>query len=346
MKRIITCSDGTWNLPGDTEGGKVVRTNVQKIFEAICNEDPSGIHQIKYYDEGIGVEGSKLRRMIDGAIGGGIDQNILDIYKFICWNYSQGDEIYLFGFSRGAYTARSLAGLIRNSGLVKNNNLTLINKAYEIYRDRSEETSPDGPVSRSFREKYSQPDVRIKFIGVWDTVGSLGVPVNILGSNKKYEFHDTKLSSYVDYAYQALALDERRKSFKPAVWQQSEYVIKHRLPQVLEQVWFCGVHSDVGGGYPEEGLSDIPLAWMLEKAEKTGLAFEKGYVQQNIHPNALAAIHDSFAAPFSWQGQHVRKIAERPDSHETVHPSVYDRMQAGLGYKPENVPALSLAGVQ
>ena len=338
MKRIITCSDGTWNVPGDTFEGKVVRTNVQKIFEAICNEDANGINQIKYYDEGIGVEGSRLRRMFDGATGGGLDENILDAYKFICWNYAQGDEIYLFGFSRGAYTARSLAGLIRTAGLVKNNDLLLINKAYEIYRDRSNPAKhPRGDIAKEFREKHSQPEFRLKFIGVWDTVGSLGVPVPWLVNKSKYEFHDTTLSSYVDYAYQALAVDEKRKSFQPAIWQQSEDVIKNNINQVLEQVWFPGVHASIGGGYPDEGLSDISLQWMTEKAKATGLAFEEGYINQHIHPKVEGRLYNSYVPPFSLLGQYIRPVMLSPYAFETVHPSVYQRVSAVAGYTPINI---------
>ncbi len=322
MKRIITCSDGTWNLPGDIEGGKLIRTNVQKTFEAICNEDGAGIHQIKFYDEGIGTSGTRTKRMFDGATGAGIDQNIIDIYKFICWNYSQGDEIYLFGFSRGAYTARSLAGMIRNSGLVKNNNLVLINRAYEMYRDRTPATNPDSPEAVEFRAQYCQPEVRIKFIGVWDTVGSLGVPVHIFGNKSKYEFHDTTLSSYVDYAYHALAIDEKRKSFQPALWEQSSKIKELGISQLLEQVWFRGVHSNIGGGYPDEGLSDIALQWMVEKAVSSGLAFEKTYLEKNINPDGKGKLYDSFVFPFSWQGAYKRPMLQTEAGNESVHPSV------------------------
>lgn len=338
MKRIITCSDGTWNVPGDLYKDHIVRSNIQKIFESICNEGADGIHQIKYYDEGIGVEGSKLRKMFDGITGGGLDENILDAYKFICWNYSQGDEIYLFGFSRGAYTARSLAGLIRTSGLVKNNDLLLINKAYEIYRDRGNpKKHPEGDIAKNFREKYSQPELRIKFIGVWDTVGSLGIPVKLFGNSKRYEFHDTTLSSYVDFAYQALAIDERRKSFQPTIWQQSENANKEGAKQVLEQVWFSGVHSNIGGGYPNESLSDIALQWMIEKAKATGLSFEEKYITDHINPLSEGELYDSFVFPFSLFGELTRPIMLSPYACESVHASVYERIQKQSGYKPKNV---------
>lgn len=338
MKRIITCSDGTWNLPGDSFKGHAIRTNIQKIFEAICNEGQEGINQIKYYDEGVGVEGTKLKRMFDGMTGRGLDRNILDAYKFICWNYSQGDELYLFGFSRGAYTARSLAGLIRTSGLVKNNDLVLIKKAYEIYRDRSDPlTHPDGDIASEFRLKYSQPEFRIKFIGVWDTVGSLGIPLKFIGNKKRYEFHDTTLSSYVDYAYQALALDEKRKNFEPTIWHQSENVARFKINQVLEQKWFAGVHSNIGGGYPDEGLSDVSLDWMISKARAAGLSFEQGYLRQNIKPEPFGVMYNSFKFPFSIMGKFKRQTMTDINSYDDIHPSVYDRMEKFAEYRPENV---------
>ncbi|WP_247236412.1 DUF2235 domain-containing protein [Telluribacter sp. SYSU D00476] len=338
MKRIITCSDGTWNMPGDTYRGHVVRTNVQKIFEAICNKAHDGTHQLKYYDEGIGVFGNRFRKLFDGATGGGLDRNILDAYKFICWNYAQGDEIYLFGFSRGAYTARSLAGLIRTSGLVRNNDLLLIKRAYEIYRDRTNPgMHPEGDIATEFRQRHCQPDVRIKFIGVWDTVGSLGIPVKFLGNKKKYEFHDTTLSSTIDYAYQALAVDEKRKSFQPAIWQQSNSVKQHKVAQVLEQVWFPGVHSNIGGGYPDEGLSDIALQWLVDKAKATGLDFEAEYLRKNVNPASNKELYNSFVAPFSWLGAYNRPVMQDPYTNESVHESVYERMERVDDYRPVNI---------
>ena len=149
MKRIITCSDGTWNKPSTTQKGKPIRTNVQKIFDLICKRDAQNILQIKYYDQGIGAEGNWFTRTFDGATGKGIDNNIMDAYKFIVWNYEPGDEIYLFGFSRGAYTARSLAGLIRKSGILKKNDLNLLSKAYQLYRNH--DARPDSDEAREFR---------------------------------------------------------------------------------------------------------------------------------------------------------------------------------------------------
>ncbi|MBD1364586.1 DUF2235 domain-containing protein [Mucilaginibacter sp. ZT4R22] len=338
-KRIITCSDGTWNKPGDVDGGVEISTNVQKIFEGICNEDDAGIKQIKYYDQGVGSTGSKLRRIIDGATGYGLDENILDAYKFIIWNYEQGDEIYLFGFSRGAYTARSLAGMIRKVGLLKNNDLKRIKEAYALYRDSN--IRPGDAAAVEFRNTYSQPYANVKFIGVWDTVGSLGIPFMVMQNKRKYQFHDTTLSSHVDFAYHALAVDEQRKNFMPTLWRESENVAEKNPNQKMEQRWFPGVHSNIGGGYPKVGLSDVALKWMIDKAADAGLAFEKRYLDEKIKPNDADMLYNSNKFPFSLLGKHVRKIKELVGTNETIDESVFERMLLDFRpeplYKPANV---------
>jgi uncharacterized protein (DUF2235 family) len=339
-KRIVICCDGTWNFPGDKDHGKDIKTNVQKLFESVCNIDALGTQQIKYYIEGVGTSGSKFRRIMDGATGWGLDQNIISAYKFLVWNYVAGDEIYLFGFSRGAYTARSIAGLIRNSGIIRSDDLTLINQAYDIYRNRNDEQwRPNGPEAKAFKEKNSH-EANIKFIGVWDTVGSLGIPLTIFRfyNKSKYKFHDTTLSSYVDYAYHALAINEKRYSFKPTLWTESKFVKERPVAQVMEQRWFLGVHSNVGGGYPETGISDIALNWMVEKARDTSLAFEEGYLEENVNPDFRARIYDSFVFPFNLLPPAKRVIRKYDDSHrENVDQTVIDRWEADDTYRPENL---------
>lgn len=343
MKRIITCSDGTWNKPNDFYEGKKVTTNVQQIFEAICNSDDQQVKQIKYYDEGVGAEGSWLSRRLDGATGKGIDENILNAYKFILWNYEQGDEIFLFGFSRGAYTARSLAGLIRNCGILKNNDLSLIKEAYRIYRARNPVTDPNGIEATAFKQQYSYYNLRIKFIGVWDTVGALGIPSRWFQwyNNKKYQFHDTTLSSITDYAYQALAIDEKRSNFMPTLWEKSEKVLNGQVQQVMEQVWFPGVHSNIGGGYPDEGLSDITLNWMVNKAKGAGLGFEKKYLQEQLHPDIAGKLYNSKVFPFSILPDYVRLVCKNELANESVNEAAWERMQSVKEYQPENLKGLT-----
>ncbi|HTE00220.1 MAG TPA: DUF2235 domain-containing protein [Mucilaginibacter sp.] len=343
MKRIITCSDGTWNKPGDQCDGKYVQTNVQKLFEAICKSvthDDTIMPQIKYYDEGIGSEGTPWSKMIDGATGKGIDDNIKDIYKFIIWNYEPGDELFLFGFSRGAYTARSLAGLIRNCGILKNNDMTLVEQAYQIYRDRDNPAlNPNGAASQKFREENSHPEERIKFVGVWDTVGSLGIPVHAFQwiDKNKYQFHDTTLSSLVENAFHALAVDEKRGNFKPTLWTLSADVKNRVVGQVMEQVWFAGVHSNIGGGYPDQGLSDITFQWMAEKAKSCGLGFDEPYLTSLLNPNPEGVLYNSKTGIFKITPNYNRPVMETPFSNESIDPAVIERINKMPDYRPKNV---------
>lgn len=340
MKRIITCSDGTWNKPGVEDKGQPVRTNVQKMFEAISKYDTEKkLFQLKYYDEGVGAEGNWWTRVFNGATGKGIDENILNSYKFIMWNYEEGDELYLFGFSRGAYTARSLAGFIRNCGILKNNNLGLIKKAYAIYRDRTDATGPNSDYAKKFREDNCYDISCIKFIGVWDTVGSLGIPINSLQfiNKKKYAFHDTTLSSIVDYAYHALSIDEKRGNFKPTLWNISTGVIKRNTPQILEQKWFAGVHSNVGGGYPDEGLSDIALRWMVNKAKNSGLVFEEDYLNKQVKPSINGKLYNSLVFPYTLGPRYVRPLGKGLNANETVDETAIQRFNEIPDYKSPNL---------
>ncbi|MBS1556502.1 MAG: DUF2235 domain-containing protein [Bacteroidetes bacterium] len=338
MKRIITCSDGTWNEPNKSLNGKPIRTNVQKIFDYILTRDDQGVQQIKFYDEGVGAEGNIITRLMQGATGKGIDENILDIYKFIVWNYEQGhdfqDEIYLFGFSRGAYTARSLCGLIRKCGILKRNDLNLFSQAYKLYRNR--DAGPESEEARQFRKDNSYEVASIKFIGVWDTVGALGIPVNALQwfNKKKYSFYDTTLSSIIENAYHAVSIDEQRANFKPTLWQKSANLTHRNFEQVLEQKWFAGVHSNVGGGYPDEGLADIALQWIMEKAARTGLAFDEQRARGDVKPNPKGTLYNSRKGIFALTPGELRTISDG-----RVHDTVYERMKEVQEYKPKNIIA-------
>jgi uncharacterized protein (DUF2235 family) len=353
MKRIITCSDGTWNKPGAMFDGKYVRTNVQKIFEAICksvtpaNSD-AVVKQVKYYDEGVGSEGTPWSKLIGGATGKGIDNNIKDAYKFIVWNYEPGDEIFIFGFSRGAYTARSLAGMIHNCGILKNNDLRLIDKAYDMYRNRDkEEFKPGGIEAMKFKADNCYPEERIKFVGVWDTVGALGIPIRAFQfiNKAEYAFHDTTLGWVVQNAYHALAVDESRGSFKPTLWTLNPDQAKRAADQTLVQVWFSGVHSHVGGGYPDEGLSDIALQWMVAHAKKHGLGFDEAYLMANLKPNPAGTWYNSRSGLFKYLPGYVRPVLKTELSNETIDSTVYERMKLmpptlNPLYKPINVDLL------
>jgi uncharacterized protein (DUF2235 family) len=214
--------------------------------------------------------------MIDGATGYGISRILLSCYTWLIRVYRPGDQLFFFGFSRGAYTARSLAGLVRNSGILRSENESLIKEAFALYRSRDSVHSPRAEASRLFRQNYSWSDTTpIRCVGVWDTVGSLGVPNTIAQGVLKHvfrvnrEFHDTSLSSTVSFAFHAVAIDERREPFLPTLWVVPPDAPAHK--QHVEQTWFPGCHSDVGGGNPSSDLSAITLDWMVTRARLAGL---------------------------------------------------------------------------
>jgi uncharacterized protein (DUF2235 family) len=257
MKRLILCFDGTWNTADN--GGQP--TNVVRIARMIPPSDAKGVKQIVYYDEGVGT-GEKLDKLIGGAFGVGLDNHVKDGYRFLSQNYEIGDEVYIFGFSRGAFTARSLGGFIGACrGVLQRDKARIIEKAWEYYR-----TPPDERQHQYLHDEI-EPNVQkimIKVMGVFDTVGALGIPTNLanLYNRTKYSFHDTTLSPTIDCAFQALAIDEKRASFAPTLWVQPKV---GRPGQIVEQVWFPGVHSDVGGGYANSEIADLSLRWMLAR---------------------------------------------------------------------------------
>jgi uncharacterized protein (DUF2235 family) len=268
VKRLVVCCDGTWNQPD-----QVSPTNVVKVALALRDRDRARVVQRVFYNAGVGT--GRFDRLRGGAFGFHLSRHVRDCYRFVVENYEPGDELYFFGFSRGAFTARSTAGMVRNCGILRREHQNRIDDAYRLYRGRDPLSHPRGTRATLFRRSFSY-EPRIHFIGVWDTVGSLGVPVfgpgwaNVL--NRRWQFHDTDLSTRVDLAYQALAIDEERGPFVPALWNRQEGA----GTQVLEQVWFAGVHSDVGGGYPDPSLAEVPLLWLVDRAAKAGLEFQDG----------------------------------------------------------------------
>ena len=335
MKRIAIFCDGTWNTPDEMENGKPCQTNVVKMANALQATSTDGTTQMLYYDAGIGSEGDLIKRVFDGATGTGISANILKAYRFIINNYQPGDELFLFGFSRGAFTVRSLSGLIRNSGILKIENLDQVPRAYAIYRSRHPLYQPREIESTLFRKTFAVENVtQIKFIGVWDTVGALGNPLFLKGIvSKRNQFHDTDLSTKISNAFHALAIDEKRKNFEAALWHQQP----GSKDQVLEQVWFPGVHSDVGGGYAETGLSDIALGWMLEKAKSCNLNFES----ISMTPNSMGLMHESYKGFYTLQPRHFRPIGfvdpQKGNTNESLHPSAIERFKTDSNYRPKNL---------
>lgn len=339
MKRIVICCDGTWNRPDQVHNGETCPSNVTKIARCISPADAHGIQQLVFYDRGVGT--GRLDRLLGGMCGFGIKEKILDAYRFLITTYEHDDELFFLGFSRGAYTVRSAFGLIRNSGLLKRGFEHKIEDAYALYRRRDDASHPDAVESQLFRRSFSW-EPRAKFIGVWDTVGALGIPVGggplLRLINQRWSFHDMTLSSWVDNAFQALAIDEHRKPFRPSIWAQSPSA----RGQVLEQVWFAGSHSNVGGSYPQSGLSDISLLWMVAKACACGLAINATCMGNVNHPvpDAFAEIYDSQRGWFKilGLGDYIRPMGQNPG--ESVGSTAVARMDnAPSHYAPSNLQA-------
>lgn len=324
MQRIVLACDGTWNIPDQAANTRRHPTNVTRVAEAIRPVDDHGVSQRLYYQRGVGTNpGERLR---GGAFGFGLSRGVQDVYRFIVQHYEPGDELFFLGFSRGAYMARSTVGLIRNAGILQRDHIDRIDQAYALYRERA--IHPTDRESVLFRRAFSHPDTRIRFIGVWDTVGALGVPAIGGGArlaqwiNRRWSFHDTTLSRQVDEAYQAVAIDERRGPFTPTMWQQHPDAVGQRL----QQVWFSGVHTDVGGGYEDSGLSDIALRWMIERAEGAGLALDP----IPTAPAPLAARHESCTGFYSITST-PRRIGRTTRGNEALASTAVARLEAADG---------------
>ncbi len=283
-KRLVVCFDGTWN---NADSAKA-ETNVARIARAVrAGSSPDGVQQITLYLRGVGSTGLAVQRLVDGATGAGVDDNIRSGYMFLAQNYVPGDAIYLFGFSRGAFSARSLAGLIAATGLLKRQRLADLSRAWSYYR-KTDERSPADFCRRHGTDCHLE--VPIAFLGVWDTVGALGIPGTMLNHliADQFEFHDTTPSRIVKVGRQALAIDEHRDEFEPTLW---------TAPQPagtdIRQVWFAGAHADVGGGYEERRLADIPLRWMADEAIAAGLHLDETTLPQPDSLDPLAPQHES-----------------------------------------------------
>jgi len=257
-KRIVFCSDGTWD-------NSSTHSNVYKLYKSLSVT----ADQMPFYDDGVGADGNLFIKVVEGATGIGLRQKVKDGYTKIAHVYEAGDQIFIFGFSRGAFTARALAGMIAACGLpTQNFSDDLVNQAFEAYEHPSQRKSILQSLSNC-----SLDEAKINMIGVWDTVGSVGLAAVLGGVDPIDAFLDTNLHPNVLNAYHALAIDEKRPQFQPTLWNVGS------PGQTLEQVWFSGYHSDVGGGVSgipvgAKALSDIPLAWMISKASALGLQFD------------------------------------------------------------------------
>jgi len=333
MKRIVICFDGTWNKPADetASANQQIETNVRRFYESVKDRAADGAQQLKWYDQGVGT--NWYNRFIGGAIGAGLEMNIVQGYEFLAENYEDGDEVYVLGFSRGAYTARSLVGMIRNCGLILPKHLAMrVPLAYGIYRTRGDDA--DSFTAKLFRSSFCR-EIKIKFVGVWDTVGALGIPLDILKdlNMKFYEFHDTKLSKIVENACHAIAVDEHRGEYDVCVWNPET-----APAQKLEQRWFAGAHCDVGGGYPDRRLSDTTLRWIQDKASALGLAVDSVQVGEK---NYLGEATDSYRKFLGGlyartNARHYRVIGAARFGNEVVDDSVQRRRKEKRDYEPQN----------
>jgi len=352
MKRLVVCCDGTWNRPDQVNRGVAAPTNVAKFALALADCDADGQTQCLHYEAGVGTR--RRERLLGGAFGVGLSRNVRECYRFLVDNYEPGDLLYFLGFSRGAFTARSVAGLVRNCGILRRDHAHRIDNAYALYRSPRRDTEPGGLGATLFRRTYSHPDAPIEFVGVWDTVGALGIPVDVFTPpllTRLWTFHDTRLSRVVRHAYHAVSIDERRAPFKPTLWVKQD----DAPDQVLEQVWFAGVHCDVGGGYPESesGLSKLALEWMLDEAGPKGLRIDAekrrqvlGGTAPYVPPDPKGAIHESLSGAWKiaeyvpkkhydyatgqtrWQANRFRRRSV--PAHSVIHWSVYERGPAYL----------------
>ncbi|KAI9741729.1 MAG: hypothetical protein M1834_000115 [Cirrosporium novae-zelandiae] len=327
-KKLIVCCDGTWLnsdnsfvkdtiLPWDNNGHLEHSSNVSKFCRSVDELSADGtMSQITYYQSGIGSSSDLIDHIWGGTTGAGLSEHIREAYSFLADNWSPGDEIYLIGFSRGAFTARSIAAFIEAVGLLTPMGMLSFYPVFDdwVHQEMTNYKSPfpDLPFSDRPCVKdttymqtlsdlgLSRPNIPIKAIGVFDTVGALGIPsLGIFPQrvSKDYVFVNQKVPSNVEYAFQALALDEFRRPFSPSLWHVPE---GEPGPKTLKQVWFPGVHTDVGGGYEDTGISDITLAWMMSQLEP----FIKFHTRYLLWQNEMNEQHYGGRRPWSFGDLH------------------------------------------
>jgi uncharacterized protein (DUF2235 family) len=402
-KNIVICCDGTGNEISENI------SNVLKLYRCLRKTPRTTPHQEVYYDPGVGTLArpdtwhrlkQNFNMVLGLATGYGLDDNVLDAYVFLAGAYEDGDSIYLFGFSRGAYTVRVLAGLIHKIGLIRPEQVNVAGSGLIAYKQFSSDEQPtgrgaaveavdeDGPLPQNkydnaaqFARILSSRWPTIRFVGVWDTVASVIVPRRdrLLYLPSLEELAFTIANPSVKIFRQAMAIDERRRMFRLKKWDEPQTFAHNRFndahaePQDSRQVWFAGVHSDIGGGYPEKesGLSKYPLLWMIDEACKAGLAVNPQSVNQlawgvprrnspfsYVAPDFRGLLHNSMKGlwrllEYFPKRNKYKEWPERfsygpiyfPDCEPRfipdgalIHDSVIKRMDAGLGYAPENFP--------
>ena len=365
-KNIVLCSDGTGN-----SAGVVAITNVRRLYQALDLSNPS--EQVAFYDDGVGSGGSKTVRILGGIFGIGLARNVRQLYRFLCDTYQPNDRIYLFGFSRGAFTVRVLAAVIANCGIVNrryladNDTMTsVVALAYRCFRGNHEAGLLSRPfrsfrnlftstptTAKDFRSQYSHKcDENIEVLGLWDTVSAYGMPFDELAGfvNKfiyQIRFQSQKISGKIRYAYHALALDDERRTFTPLLIHSVEPPSANTH---VEQVWFAGMHSDVGGGYANCNLALVPLEWMIAHTENAGLLFRTAAVEEiRSQASILGEMHDSRSGLGRIYRPTIRdlgRLCERAANSRVadpntpvVHSGTVERIARGIqGYAPAAIP--------
>ena len=335
MKRIVICADGTWNVRDQVDKHSKTRhpTNVTKIARAILPRDTRGVDQVVCYHEGVGTSHG-LDRYTGGAFGEGIENNIRDLYRFIVYNYAPGDQLFFFGFSRGAFTVRTLAGFMNLVGLIEKTDDYYIPELYACYEKKQKLDSPEAKKALRHLQGEPRSSPPITFIGVWDTVGALGAPgfLGQLFRRGRYQYHDVGLNASIRNAFHALAIDERRKPFQPNLWTRPAGYAGR-----LEQAWFAGVHSNVGGSSAPDGLANEALHWIVEKAEGAGLAVDSKFLA-HYKPCFNSPMQDSMTTMYRALGEYVRPIGKQVADGGEIHQSAIDRRNLPeCAYDPVNL---------
>jgi uncharacterized protein (DUF2235 family) len=367
MKRIAIFCDGTWNDEKDL-------TNVKRLRSLLAPTGRDGAAQLPLYIPGVGTK--PMERLMGGAVGRGLSANVREAYDFLVEKYVDGDEVYLFGFSRGAYTARSVGGLIATCGLRQKDAPISTDWVYARYRERKARSAAIWQLDhiRATNQRPLTADENsllahsrrfdIQMIGVWDTVGALGVPwtgMPLIGKQNFY-FHNPNLSTIYRHAYHALAIDEHRRAYKPTLWTRfvpaagdTETVVPPDMPDIAacEQRWFAGAHTNVGGGYANDILHVRPLAWLQERAQRLGLTFTDSVVAPPNGEDYGATVTDSFGKfmfglyrVVSLNRRYYRPIGVRRNQvkggwsypvNETIDDSVFERCRRDAVYAKANL---------
>ena len=355
-KNIILCADGTGN-----SGAKWHGTNVWRLYKAVDRHDheakPNDLstpRQIVFYDQGVGTSNLNVLKLLGGAFGVGLSRNIRELYTSLTKNYDLGDRIFLFGFSRGAFTVRSLAAMISEVGVIDgrrdNEELeALVSKAYKAYRSKPVKNAIQKFKDDCRRKHIDVRDARIHFVGVWDTVDAIGVPVDGL-RNAIYKSaawfrrpHNDQITGKMDHVYQALAIDEERRTFDPNMYFEPATRPDGSGPRI-EQVWFAGAHSNVGGGYPRQGMSDVAGDWMMVKAEDSGIRFAKTLREEfTLERDVHSTLYDPRTGPsayYRYCPRNIQALCDEASATPKIHVTVMDRIELATdGYAPTNLPA-------